>query len=317
MNTDRISRHHVVAGAGGIGSAIALHLARDGHTVTLVSRSGSGPEHPAVARVGLDLTDGHRLADLAQGARSIVNAVNPKYTRWLTDWPPLAAAFLTAAERSGAGLVTVGNLYAYGPVEGPMTEDLPLRPTSAKAEVRATMWREALAAHEAGRIRATELRASDYFGPGARPGVALLNDYVIRPAARRRTAWVPIGDLDAPHSWTYLPDIAALAAALATTDDGWGRPWHVPTAAPRSMRQVVQDVAALGDGRGRGNGKVAMMPGRTLVRALIPTARELKHTEYQFVAPFVLDSSRTQEAFGLAPTPWTDALAATGAHYQR
>ncbi|MEZ5250815.1 MAG: hypothetical protein R2713_16880 [Ilumatobacteraceae bacterium] len=42
------------------------------------------------------------LARLAAGASSIVNAVNPPYHRWATDWPPLHHGFTTAAERSGA-----------------------------------------------------------------------------------------------------------------------------------------------------------------------------------------------------------------------
>ena len=48
-----------------------------------------------------------------------------------------------------------------------MTEDMPLAGTYAKAQVRNRMWLDALAAHEAGRVRATEARGADYIGPGA------------------------------------------------------------------------------------------------------------------------------------------------------
>lgn len=47
----------------------------------------------------------------------IYNCVNPAYHRWATDWPPIAAALLDAAERADALLVTMGNLYGYGPVD--------------------------------------------------------------------------------------------------------------------------------------------------------------------------------------------------------
>jgi hypothetical protein len=43
-----------------------------------------------------------------------------------TDWPPLGAALIRAAEASGDVLVTTGNLYEYGAVDGPMTGDTPL-----------------------------------------------------------------------------------------------------------------------------------------------------------------------------------------------
>src|SRR6266545_2821444 len=83
------------------------------------------------------------------------------YHRWLTDWPPLASSLLTAAERSGAVLVSASNLYGYGPVDGPITPETPLAATQPKLRLRAQMWRDALAAHQAGRLRTSEVRASD------------------------------------------------------------------------------------------------------------------------------------------------------------
>lgn len=310
--------HHLVLGAGGIGRSTTARLAALGHTVTLASRSGQVSEpawelaHPdAVTVVAADASDADRLADLAAGAVSIVNAINPpSYTTWDEDWPPVASALLIAAERSGAGLVTVSNLYGYGVVDGPMREDRELRPNGHKGELRARMWRDALARHEQGRIRATELRASDYFGPEATAGASVLNDLVINRAARGRTVIMPMGRPDAPHSWTYLPDIGALAAALATDERSWGHVWHVPTSSPRSIREVANEAARL---RGREPGPVRTLP-RSLVTAagaVVPLLKELRETRHQFEQPFVLDSSLTERTFGLAPTPWEDALEAT------
>ncbi len=303
--------HHLVLGAGGIGTLTATRLVELGHTVTLASRSGRRPPPPGVSTVALDASDSARLAELARGAASIVNAINPpSYTTWDRDWPPVAAAVLRAAEASGAGLVTVSNLYAYGLVDGPMAEGLPLRPNGHKGRLRAQMWRDALELHEAGRIRATELRASDYFGPQAQPGMSVLNDFVIGRAARDRMAFVPMGRADVPHTWTYLPDIGALAATLATDDRAWGRAWHVPSNAARTMDEVVADVARLQGTRVR---RVRVLP-RVLGTALgvaVPIMRELRETRHQFARPFVLDSSEAERTFGLRPTPWDDALEAT------
>ncbi len=127
-----------------------------------MSRRGSGPEHPAIERIAADATDADQLTALTEGAAALYNCANPLYHRWLTDWPPLASALLTAAERSGAVLAAVNNLYGHGVVDGPITETTPLAATQPKLRLRADMWREALAAHQAGRIRATEVRGSDY-----------------------------------------------------------------------------------------------------------------------------------------------------------
>src|SRR6266498_1353209 len=124
--------------------------------------TGSGPTHPAIERVAADATDAERLSALADGAAALYNCANPLYHRWLTDWPPLASSLLTAAERSGAVLVSASNLYGYGPVDGPITPETPLAATQPKLRLRAQMWRDALAAHQAGRLRTSEARASDY-----------------------------------------------------------------------------------------------------------------------------------------------------------
>ena len=159
---------HVIVGAGPIGTAAARQLVDDGHQVRVITRGGAGLDHPAVERIAADATDTSRLASLTAGAAALYNCANPLYHRWPVDWPPLAGALLAAAERSGAVLVTMSNLYGYGPVDVPMTEDLPLAPSSVKGGIRAQMWREVLAAHRAGRVRATEARASDFVGVGAK-----------------------------------------------------------------------------------------------------------------------------------------------------
>jgi len=302
--------HHVIVGAGAIGRSTAAQLVERGHEVTIASRSGTDPVLAGVRPVAVDAADPEALAELAAGAATLVNAVNPRqYHAWARDWPPVAAAMLAAAEASGAALLTVSNLYGYGPVDAPMTEATPLRPAGTKGAVRARMWQDALAAHEAGRIRASELRASDYFGPGAGARVSMLNDFVIAPAAAGRTVRLITGGPDVAHSWTYLGDIGTLAAVLATDDRAWGRPWHVPTAPPRTVREVAADVAGLAS---RPAPRVSPLPGVVRAAARIsPTVRALDETRYQFERPFVLDSSQAEAAFGLAPTPWAEALAAT------
>ena len=157
----------VVFGAGPIGRGIAEILAASGVEVVLASRSGQGPAIPGVTRVAVDAADAAAVTDLASGSEVIYNALNPAYHRWVTDWPPMADAVLTAAERTGAVLVTVSNIYAYGPVSGPITEDLPLAAPGKKGQVRARMFDQTLAAHREGRAKVVEVRASDYMGPGA------------------------------------------------------------------------------------------------------------------------------------------------------
>ncbi|HEU4421457.1 MAG TPA: NAD-dependent epimerase/dehydratase family protein [Pilimelia sp.] len=297
---------HVIVGAGPVGSATARLLAARGERVRVITRSGSGPRDAGIERVAADAADPDRLAGLTAGATAIYNCANPPYHRWPELWPPLAAAMLGAAERSGAALVIVGNLYGYGPVDGPMTERTPLRPSSIKGGVRAAMWRDALAAHEAGRVRVTEVRASDFLGPG---GYSLLTHMVLAKVVAGRRAMVPV-DLDAPHSWTYIPDVARTLIAAATDERAWGHAWHVPTAPAVSVRDAARRACAL---IGAPAPKLSRMPGPVLWLGglLDPRVREFREVAYQFQRPFVLDSSHTSATFGLDPTPFDDALRET------
>lgn len=268
-----------------------------------------------VARVRLDAAAPGALTAAATqiSADLVVNALNPPYTKWREAWPPIAAEFIRACEKSGAGLLTVGNLYSYGLVNGTMTEHSKVEPNGVKGMVRAQMWADALAAHQEGRIRAVELRASDYFGASASRGASYLNEYVIKPAIRAKTASPPMGNPDVLHSWTYLPDIAALIAAVAEADQqgsDWGRAWHVPSAAPRTMRQVAFDVCNL-----LGRDAVKVKPWANLVRSalktVVPILRELDETAHQFERPFILDSTAAEARFGLRATDWSEALKTT------
>jgi nucleoside-diphosphate-sugar epimerase len=299
---------HVIVGSGAVGSAVANLLADEGHAVTVVTRGGSGPERPEVQRVAADATDAERLTELTRGAAALYNCANPPYDRWLTDWPPLASALLTAAERTGAGLVVTGNLYGYGPVDGPMTEDTPPAATGPKGRMRNRMWADLRAAHEVGRLRATEARASDFYGPGPTATSHLGQYFTPRLLAGRRPI-VLAGDVDAPHSFSFVPDVARTLVTLAGDDRSWGRVWHVPTAPAVSVREMASRMAAVAGVPDRG----VLVAPHLLLRAAglaVPFVRELEEVRYQWVRPYVLDSTRTQETFGLAPTPLDEGIAA-------
>jgi len=300
---------HVLVGKGPVGSTTAAELVARGHEVRILSRSG-GESTDAVERRRVDAGDAEALTAATRGAAALYNAVNPPYHRWATDWPPVAAALLTAAERTGAVLVTMSNLYGYGRPTGPMTPDTPLAATDVKGRVRARMWLDALAAHEAGRVRVTEARAADFVGPQVPADHSHLNRQ--RPARRKgRTAWV-VGDPDAPRSWAYMGDVAATLATLGTDERALGRAWHVPVNPPRSQRQALTELAvALGAPAARVRG--IPWPVLGAVGLAVPMMREVVAVRHQFDQEFVTDASATTAAFGLTATPWDDVVRATAA----
>ncbi|MBS2550133.1 NAD-dependent epimerase [Catenulispora sp. NL8] len=292
---------HVIVGAGPVGTATAKVLAERGEQVRVVTRSGSGPEHANVERVASDATDADRLSGLAEGAAALYNCASPAYHQWFTDWPPLAAALLTAAERSGAVLTVANNLYGYGPVTGPITPDTALTATHPKLKLRADMYREALARHEAGRIRMTEVRGSDYIEANS-----ILSYLLAKPLEKGKRAYVPT-PLDVKHSWTAIADVAKLLTVVSGEERAWGQAWLVPTNAPLTVRELADHYVTA---RGLPPAKLTELPYAVLWGAGLfdKMAKELRATRYQFAKPFVLDSTLTEKTFGLAPTPIDDVL---------
>lgn len=299
---------HVIVGAGAIGSDTARELATRGHHVRVLSRAGRGPDGGDIEKQAVDAMDVDRLVEASAGVAAIYNCANPPYTRWATDWPRLATSILTAAERTGAVLVTMSNLYGYGPVNHPITERDPLVATGVKGRVRAAMWEQAFAAHIAGRARVTEARASDYFGPGVREQGHIGQRTVPAVLDGRRVS--VFGDADVPHSWTYVPDIATTLATLGTDERAWGRAWHVPSNRPFSQREMLSAIARIG---GAPTPRLRTLPGWAfvLLGMVVPFMRELEEVRYQFEQPFVIDSTDSEATFGLTPTPMDVALTAT------
>jgi hypothetical protein len=155
----------------------------------------------------------------------------------------LQRGVLAAAERTGALLVSLENLYGYGPAGGrPMTEDLPLAATTVKGRTRAAMTAELLAAAEAGRVRIAIGRASDFFGAGVTQGSTLGERVFGNALAGRRADF--IGNPDLAHTYSYVPDIAVGLATLGTDPRAVGEVWHLPGPPTVTTRALLDLVAA-------------------------------------------------------------------------
>jgi nucleoside-diphosphate-sugar epimerase len=301
---------HVVVGAGAVGTATALLLAQRGDHVRLVTRRGTGPQHPDVQLVAADATSAERLTELAKGAAALYNCASPPYHQWLADWPPLHAAFLTAAERTGAALATMSNMYGYGPVSGPITPQSPIAAAHPKLLLRARMWDDMLAAHQAGRIRAVEVRASDYIEAGS-----LFSLTIASPVLAGKRAYVPAA-LDVAHSWTSVHDCAKTLVRVAADELAQGKVWFAPTNPALTVRQLA---AMFAEVNGVPAPKLTAIPYAVLWTSGLfsPLIKELRTTRYQFTRPFIIDSSATTRELGLQPIPLDEALRDTAARLHR
>ena len=302
----------VVLGAGGgTGGAIVRLLSERGRPVRAVARRRLDvPEGAEAWEADVSSVEGARAA--CAGAAVIFHCVQPPYTRWPEEFPALERSITAAAQEAGAKLVMADNLYAYGPAPSPLVEDLPQRASGRKGRLRVQMAEALLEAHAAGRLEVAIGRASDLYGPGARNSVA--GERVFDTALAGRTVALP-ARLDQPRSWSYVDDVGRGLITLADRPEASGGIWHLPTAEPLTGQAFLELVfAACG-----GPVKARALPA-VLVRAVAPfspMARELRETLYQFQAPFVLDWSKFDRAFGpVVPTPHAEAVDRTVAWFR-
>jgi nucleoside-diphosphate-sugar epimerase len=303
---------HVVFGTGQVGLALADRLAGLGVEVRAVSRRRPVALADDVDWRAADATDLDSAADAAKGASVVYQCLNAPYTRWPDLFPPLQRGALAAAERADALLVTLENVYAYGPAGGkPMTEDLPLAATTSKGRTRAAMTAELLAAAAAGRVRVAIGRASDFFGAGATEST--LGERVFGNAVAGKRADF-IGNPDLPHTYSYVPDIAAGLATLGTDERAAGQAWHLPGPETVTTRALLDLVAAeVGHPVAVRNVPALALRAMGLVSPLI---RGLAEMAYEFEQPFILDTTKFESAFGTAATPLATAITDTVTWYR-
>jgi nucleoside-diphosphate-sugar epimerase len=259
-----------------------------------------------------DVADPEAAYEAARGASVVYQCLNPPYNRWPQDFPPLQRAVMAAAERTNALMVTLENVYAYGPTGGKrMTEDLPLAATTVKGRTRAAMTRELQAAAAAGRVQIAIGRASDFFGAGVTGST--VGEHVFANAVAGRQVDF-IGNPELLHTYSYVPDIAAGLATLGTDARAVGQVWHLPGPETVTTRAFLDLLAgAVGHPV-----KIRATPKLVLraVGLVNPLIRELAEMEYEFEEPFVLDTTKYAATFGPGGTPLTAAITETAAWFR-
>jgi nucleoside-diphosphate-sugar epimerase len=295
---------HIVIGVGTIGGRVARMLAEKGKNVIVVSRSKPNLGLTGVEEIQGDASSLESLLTVASSAKVIYNCANPPYNTWAVEWPKISAAVSEFAIQLGADLVICSNLYGYGPHEGVLTESFPLKATWSNGVARARVWQENKALNDAGKLRVTEVRGSDYICANEQ---SRMGDRVVPNLIAGKPIQL-LGAIDQPHTWTDPDDVAKLMIRLAEDDRSWGRPWHVPSNEPKTQREVVADLA-----KELGVTQYKVAPVGLFVESILglfnPVIRELNRGRYQFAKPYVVSSEATQETFGLSPKPWNQVIA--------
>ena len=303
---------HVIWGTGPLGMAVMRALTAKGETVRMVNRSGKANGLPNVSVVAADAYNLDSAREACQGATVVYQCAKPPHPEWPQKFPPLQANILEAAARAAAKLIVGENLYMYGEVPNrPLTEDLPIAATTRKGRTRAQMTEAALAAHRNGKVQVAVGRGSDFFGPGVVESA--MGERAFLPALQGKAASL-VGNIDLPHTYTFINDFGEALATLGERDEALGQVWHVPNAETLTTRQFMTIVfEEIGKPpRMSGMGRLMMRIGGIFIVG----ARETVEMMYEFEKPFIVDSSKFERTFGERATPHREAIRQTIEWYQ-
>ena len=256
-----------------------------------------------------DLLDAKATADAVAGSTVsyLVAGLKYDYRVWQEQWPRVMRNVIDACKRHNSALVFFDNVYAYGQVDGVMTEDTPYNPCSRKGEVRARIATMLMDEAIRGEMRGMIVRSVDFYGPGAVLSVTHAT-VTERLKAKKTPRW--IGNPRAVHTFTYTPDAGRTLALLGNTASAYGQVWHALTSKqPITGEQYVRIACELA---GKPYGlQVVPRWMLTAMGLFVPILRENVEMLYQFEHDYRFDSSKMESTFALTPTPYREGVAAT------
>jgi nucleoside-diphosphate-sugar epimerase len=293
---------HTILGAGGaVANALTRELSDRNETIRLVSRKPIAGQAKNVSWQKADLLNAAEVMQAAKDSTVIYLTAGLVYDKkiWAAQWPVVIQNAIDAAKETGARLIFFDNVYSYGLVNGPMTEDTPYNPSSKKGEIRAKIATNLMDEAKTGNIRASIARAADFYGTESLNGI--LDIMVLDKFAKKQKAqW--IGDPGKLHSFSYIPDMGKGMYLLGQSYDSDNQIWHMPTAPALTGKHFIEMAAKI---YGVEPKYFALKKYMMQLFGLFnkPVA-EIPEMYYQYDHDYIFDSWKFEKAFGMKPTSY-------------
>jgi nucleoside-diphosphate-sugar epimerase len=298
-----------ILGAGGvIGRELARSLPRYTDQIRLVSRNPR-KVNPDDEIKSADLLNGEQVVKAVQDSQVVYLTAGLPYNLkiWQSQWPVIVNNVIEACIRHNAKLVFFDNVYSYGRVDGWMTEDTPMNPSSQKGKVRKKIAEIISNAVKLGNVKAIIARAADFYGPHT--PLSFVNVMVFENFRKGKQAQWLMND-KVGHSLTYTPDAGKATAILGNTESAYNQVWHLPT--DRNVltgREFIEKTAE----------EFGVKPRYTVLpRWMIHMAglfngivRESVEMLYQNDFDYLFDSSKFEKAFNFQATPYSQGIRET------
>jgi len=312
----------VVFGTGPVGCSAAGLLLEKGLRVRMINRTGRSPagafldlspdDRVRLEFASADAMDWAAVRAASEGATHIYYCVNVQYQDWHKILPVMHANIVRAATENAAVLAAAENLYMYARGIPVIDEKAPVNPPSRKGKLIQHLHEKLIEAGARHGLQWTAVRASDFYGPLATEQSLFGTKRFLDPlfTGKRPLLW---GNLDLPHTFTYVEDYGRALATAALSPEAQDRAWIVPNDRTMTMRQLVRlffDAAGFANGRVP---RIQRVPRAVFAMAGLfnPLMREVLEVLYQKEEPYVVDGSRFRDTFDFQPTPLEEGVRRT------
>jgi nucleoside-diphosphate-sugar epimerase len=297
---------HTILGAGGaVANALTRELVNNNQTTRLVSRKPIQQAGKNITWQKADLLNYNEVLEAVKGSTVIYLTAGLVYDKniWQQQWPVIMQNVINATKATGARLIFFDNIYMYGLVNGPITEETPYNPVSVKGEVRAKIADTLMAEVKAGNINASIARAADFYGTENLN--SFLDMMVIDKFAKKQSAqWM--GDANKLHNFSFIPDMGKAVYLLGQKPESDNQIWHMPTAAPLPGKQFIEMIAATYNVAPKYFSIKKLM--LQLFGVFNPLVKDTVEMYYQYNHDYNFNSSKFEKAFDFKPTTYQDGF---------
>ena len=303
----------ILGSNGTTGTYIAKELPKYTDKIRLVSRNPQ-KVNADDELISLDLLEAEKVSQAVKGSDVVYLTVGIVYKlrAWQKQWEVIMRNAIHACKKHDAKLVFFDNVYPYGKVDGWMTEETPINPSSEKGKIRARLDEMIMYDVERGNLQAIIARAADFYGPNT--PLSFANVMVIENYLKGKKAQWMI-DENKKHSFTYTPDAAKATALLGNTASAYNQVWHLPIDKNALTGKEFMELAARACG---------VEPKYTVLKKwMIQMAGMFNHNIkesvemlYQLDSDYLFDSSKFDKAFDFKTTTYQEGIEETVRSYK-
>lgn len=294
----------ILGSSGVVGQELAKALTTYTKNIRLVARNPK-PQNITDFTITADLTVPGVTEKTIEGSEIVYVTIGFAYSAktWKKYWIPFITEVIEGCRKHNAKLVFFDNIYMYDRDHlSDMTEETPVRPTSAKGQVRAEVAGLIMQAIENKQVEALIARSADFLG--------MKNSVPVETIYKNFKKGKPANLLvaaDNIHNFTYVPDAAKATALLGNTPEAYGQVWHLPSINERlTMKQWVELFAAEMQVKPRYRTLPISMMG--LLGIFVPFMKEFKEMAYQNDRDYFFNSDKFQQQFDYKPVTAQEAV---------